>query len=534
MPEGKNFRSGSALQGEVFSFQLAYCPVDFQRHELAININSPLKEHINCRSVELVPVNYPGQLFDDDYLSTVPGLYPDRLADFSKKPLRALLGQWRSVWMSVEIPPDCPGGKYPIEITVAVNDPQVKRKVSSCQIFTLEVIPLQLPPQTLTFTNWFHPDCIADYYNCEMLSEKHWELIEKFLLNAAKHGINLLLTPLFTLPLDTGVGLERPTCQLVKVIRRNGNYSFDFTLLDKWFNLARKCGIKEFEMSHFFTQWGAEFTPKIIADVDGAEKRLFGWDVRADSTEYAEFLDAFLPALTSYLKANDMQDKVYFHCSDEPHKKHLKNYCYAAKLQNKYLDGFRIMDAMSDVEFYKLGFVTHPVPIEAKIDDFIEAGVPELWTYYCCGPADIYPNRFITMPSARNRVLGALLYYYNVKGFLHWGFNFYYAQYSTHLIDPYNSTDADGAFPGGDPFIVYPGKNGVVEDSLRHEVFFEALQDHRALQLLEKFVPRQKILKMLDKFADGGKTRMDKYPRGEEKILSIRKKINDMLKRIVK
>ena len=74
MPEGKNFRSGSALQGEIFSFQLAYCPVDFQRHELAISINSPLKEHIKCRSVELVPVNYPGQLFDDDYLSTVPGL----------------------------------------------------------------------------------------------------------------------------------------------------------------------------------------------------------------------------------------------------------------------------------------------------------------------------------------------------------------------------------------------------------------------------------------------------------------------------
>ena len=165
---------------------------------------------------------------------------------------------------------------------------------------------------------------------------------------------------------------------------------------------------------------------------------------------------------------------------------------------------------------------------------FIKAGVPELWTYYCCGPADIYPNRFITMPSARNRVLGALLYYYNVKGFLHWGFNFYYAQYSTHLIDPYRSTDADGAFPGGDPFIVYPGKDGIPEDSLRHEVFFEALQDQRALQLLEKFVPRPKIMKMLDKFAEGGKMRMDKYPRGEEKILSMRKKINEMLKRIAK
>ena len=54
------------------------------------------------------------------------------------------------------------------------------------------------------------------------------------------------------------------------------------------------------------------------------------------------------------------------------------------------------------------------------------------------------------------------------------------------------------------------------------------------MQLLEKYVPRQKIMKMLDKFAEGGKMRMDKYPRGEEKILSIRKKINNMLKDIAK
>lgn len=245
-------------------------------------------------------------------------------------------------------------------------------------------------------------------------------------------------------------------------------------------------------------------------------------------------MDAFLPALTSYLKEHNMQDKVYFHCSDDPHKNNLKNYCYATKLLNKYLAGFNIMEAMSDVDFYKLGFITHPVPLEANLDKFIEAKVPELWTYYCCGPADIYPNRFITMPSSRNRVLGSLLYYYNIKGFLHWGFNFYYAQYSTHLINPYLTTDADGAFPGGDPFIVYPGVDGVPEDSLRHEVFFEALQDQRALQLLEEFVPRTKLLKMLDKFACNNKMSMDKYPKGEEKVLSIRKKVNNLLKKFAK
>ncbi len=530
-PEGSEFRSGCALGGEIYSFQLAYCPVDFQRFKFDLTIDSPLKEFISCRKVELVPVDYPGQLFDDDYLSTVPGLYPDRLEDFSGKPLRALLGQWRSLWFTIRIPEGHPAGRYDIKITLAVNDKEGGKHVSSSRTFTLEILPLDLPQQQLSYTNWFHADCLAVYYGCEMFSEEHWRILENFFRCAANHGMNLLLTPVFTLPLDTGVGLERPTCQLVKVKCDKGIYSFDFTLFDRWISLAQKCGIKEFEISHLFTQWGAEFTPKIMAVVDGEEKRIAGWDLRSDSPEYEAFLGAFLPELTAHLKELGLQDKVFFHCSDEPAEKHLKTYCHAAKLLHKYVEGFRTMDALSDVSFYKLGYTTHPVPLEAHLEPFIAADVPELWTYYCCGPADIYPNRFITMPSSRNRVLGTLLYYYNVKGFLHWGFNFYFAQYSTFPIDPYRTTDADGAFPGGDPFVVYPGANGIPEDSLRHEVFFEALQDQRALQLLEKFLPRTGIIKMLDKFSAKGKLTMADYPKGEANILALRKKVNGLLKK---
>ena len=135
------------------------------------------------------------------------------------------------------------------------------------------------------------------------------------------------------------------------------------------------------------------------------------------------------------------------------------------------------------------------------------------------------------MPSSRNRVLGSLLYYYDIKGFLHWGFNFYYSQYSLHEIDPYRSADAGATFPAGDAFVVYPGVDGEPENSLRHEVFFEALQDQRALQLLERFMSRKAIQKMLDKFAPDGKMTMKSYPKGEKNVLAVRKKINTLLKK---
>ena len=88
----------------------------------------------------------------------------------------------------------------------------------------------------------------------------------------------MILTPLFTPPLDTEVGGERPTVQLVKVIQQNDQYSFHFTLLDRWIDLCLQCGIKYFEMTHLFTQWGAKYAPKIMAEVNGVETRIFGWD----------------------------------------------------------------------------------------------------------------------------------------------------------------------------------------------------------------------------------------------------------------
>ena len=101
------------------------------------------------------------------------------------------------------------------------------------------------------------------------------------------------------------------------------------------------------------------------------------------------------------------------------------------------------------------------------------------------------------MPLFEHGRMGTLCYVYDLAGFLHWGFNFYYSQYSRRLIDPFACTDADGAFPGGDPFLVYPGENGEPLDSIRHEVFFDALQDLRALELLEGKLGREGVLEFL-------------------------------------
>ncbi len=531
-PESEPFRSGTALQGEVFSFQLAYNPVDFNRTEIRVEVESELKKAISVRRVNLVPGEYTGINFDDDYLTCDPGLFPDILSELENSAVEAVFNQWRSLWFKVAVPKNCKPGKYRIDVKLSADFPGTEEKpVREKLSFMLEVLPAQLPAQKLINTHWFYTDCLAVYYRMDVFSEDYWRIVGNFMKNAAEHGINMILTPIFTPPLDTKPGTERPTVQLVDVTLKKGRYSFGFAKLNRWIALAKKCGIRYFEISHLFTQWGAGFTPKIIAKVDGVEKRIFGWDVKSDSKEYTGFLEAFLPELTAYLRKNKLRNKVYFHCSDEPTPPHIDTYGKASALLHRLLKGFKIMDALSSVDYYRQGIVTTPVPSEAHLEEFLAAGMKERWTYYCCGPTVTYSNRFLHMPSSRNRILGTQLYYFDIVGFLHWGFNFYFSQLSRYPIDPYRCTDSGCAFPAGDPFLVYPGKDGKPEDSIRYEVFREGLQDQRAMQLLETMMPREKILRELDKLSPGGKLSMANYPRGEKNMLAVRAKINQLIKK---
>lgn len=535
-PAVSTVKEFAVLKGEVFSFQIAYWNRELILTPVKLTVESPLAKEIHFKQVENVPVSWMPPILDEDIISDKVGIYPDILREPAKKNVfESCHCQWRSIWGEITPKRTCKAGKYPIKVTLSYTgkDPEGKEmEYCSSEEFTLEVMDAVLPPQKLKNTHWFHSDCLMDYYKVEAFSSEYWRIVENFMRSAVKNGQNMVLTPLFTPPLDTQIGGERPTVQLVKVKKDKEGYHFDLTLLEKWIDTAKKAGIQYFEMSHLFTQWGAKATPKImVEDENGNVKRAFGWDVKADSKKYKDFLGAFLPVLTAFLKEKKLVKKVYFHTSDEPSEAHLENYASASSILKKHLKGFRLLDALSEVEFYKKGLVEIPIPIVSKLDIFMEEKVPERWTYYCCVPQKTHVNRFIYMPSSRNRVLGALLYRYHVEGFLHWGFNFYNSVFSQYNIDPYCDTCSRDTFPAGDGFLVYPGKGGIPEESIRQKVFMEALQDQRLCELLEEKVGRSAVEKVLDSFAPDGVMKMDSYPKGEENIWKMRKALTDLLRK---
>lgn len=520
-------REATALRGERFSVQCATYYEGLDKLAVEVSMKTDLPGEVKLYRVGYVPSLLPTYPWSDDhFLRKTPGIYPDPLFEVTQQ-MSLSRQQWRSVWVEAAIPTDCPAGRYTIELTFTSQVEWLD--ICETTAFTVEVLPVTLPKQTLLYTGWFHADCLAVHYDVPVFSEAHWQLLEKYVRNAAQYGMTMLLTPVFTPPLDTAVGGERPTVQLVDVTLKNGDYRFSFAKLKRFLQMADRCGIQCFEISHLFTQWGAKHAPKIMATVDGEYKRIFGWDTDAVGEEYRTFLQKFLKRLCAFLKREGYLERCWFHVSDEPNEKVEENYRQAAEIIREALGDLPVMDALSNYSFYEKGLVKHPVPSLNHIAPFIENNVPDLWTYYCCGQVKEVSNRMMAMPSARNRILGVQLYKYAIVGFLQWGFNFWFSQYSLRPIDPYAVTDADDAFPSGDAFIVYPGRNGEPVPSLRELVFNEGLQDMRALQLLESLTSREEALNFIEEQCGNEGLSFTDYPRDAAWLLSFRENLNRKL-----
>ncbi len=393
--------------------------------------------------------------------------------------------------------------------------------------FTLNVLKKELPETKLHYTNWFHYDCLCDMHKVEIYSDRFFTILEKYLTNAALNGMNMLLTPFFTPPLDTFIGGERMCTQLVGIEKNGDKYNFDFSLAERFVRLATDCGIKYIEHSHLFTQWGAEHAPNIYATVCGTYKRIFGWDTDASGKEYSDFLKAYIPALTEFMRSIGYEDRLFFHISDEPTKENELTYKKAVDTVSHLLEGYPGGDALEDIVFYDKKFVKTPVVSISKADNFF-GKCPDFWLYYTGGYYDESglekcANRLLTSKPYRTRILGLHMYKYKATGFLHWGYNYYYDRMTTGIMDPKGDSCFYKQLPGA-AYLAYPGMDDV-HPSLREKYMLEAICDYRALCLLEEYIGYEAVVKLCEDFF-GEKITVCTMPKSAEQMKSFREMIN--------
>lgn len=496
-----------------------------------VKFEGALADCATVRMVESVP-NYlpaystPKKLaeLDPHFVRTTPGLYPDMLMPATHGGRFPILNQQlHPLWVDFTPNDTVPAGVYPTVIKLCRVDGEVIAETT----IELTVLPALMPEQDTRVTNWFYTDCLADYYGEEPFSDRHFAICENFVKTAVDNGINMILMPVFTPPLDTAVNGERTTTQLVGVTMDNGKYSFDFSLCERWLDMCKRVGVKYIEVAHLFTQWGAYHAPKIMATVDGEYKRIFGWDTDAAGEEYVTFLQAFLTEFTAFIEKRWDKDSVYFHISDEPNDQHLEQYKKNRENVLVVLKGWKILDALSHIEYYKQGLCEYPVAYTPRIGDFLKEDIKERWTYYCCGPTYHYSNRFLAGSLPRVRSIGMQMYKYGIEGFLHWGFNYYNNQFSDDVINPFSNMTAGYWGIAGDAAVVYPGYNGTPIESIRLLAFRQAFDDIRVMKLCESYYGKERVVQEIEAIA--GTVEFDHCVEDSATMQRIRDRLDDLI-----
>ncbi len=464
------------------SFQIAVRHTDQRPRTVTLQSADSDVFDIRIRRVGYVPMPHhtPGVPLDSlelDGIGMTPGYAPDPLLDETSLLLAG--HETHAFWITVTPRRGATAGRY----TVAIDIMPESGRRRTCHV-PVRLYPLKIKPRRhFPVLQWFYVDALMDAYECPGFNPRFWRVLDAYFRNLSEHGQDTVYVPVFTPPLD---GVKRPS-QLLHVTRRGKNgYRFDWRDVKRYIDLARRRGIRHFEWTHFFTQWGVKHAIRIYHGQGFDEKRIWPPSTGAVSPTYRAFLAEFLPQFHRFLVREKLLPKSFFHVSDEPHgAEHLANYRRARALLKELAPWMKTTDALSEIEYGRDNVTDMPIASIKTALDFVKADIP-CGCYYCCGPRGRFLNRFIDTPLPKIRMNGWLFYRWPFKRFLHWGYNYWYRSQSREMIDPYQVTDAHAwpSWVAGDPFVVYPGPDGPV-DSLRWEVFAESLRDYALLQTLK-------------------------------------------------
>jgi hypothetical protein len=470
------------------------------------------------------------------YLRKAPAFFPDAFIEAPE--LRNVKDTWtQPAWVSVAVPRDARPGDYSGSLRVELKSPA--GVVDTIDIpMTVTVWPFAIPAKSsLRHTEWFFPNILADYYRIEHWSEPHWAWLAKVAANMAKHRQDTIL-----LPLELLIQVSR---------NRFGRLAFDFTRFDRYVRLFLKAGLSWLEGGHLISRtgdWNSSFGWNRFP-VTGADGRTMDTGRAAMSDEaFTPFVEGLLRALYAHLKKRGWLACYVQHIGDEPVETNWQSWRAFQGQVASWMSGVRTIDAAMcnelagkmDIRVPQIHHVGGPHPRHPD---------EELWCYVCLAPQGWRPNRFIDYTSLKNRIIFWICWSLRLKGFLHWGYNYWkpWAGLTADVpVNPWFDGTAGSIYaqdrlplPAGDPHIVYPGRDSIC-DSLRWEVVRKGMEDFELLTLLERAsqgcrgAPRDRAAaqRLVRRIREEIAVDSDHFVTDEAALLAIREEAGDLVARL--
>jgi len=421
------------------------------------------KSNLSLRLVRYVLSNYP---YDANDVSCGEGpvdkawLMPDRLESFDRFDMQ---GQSvRPVWLSVNIPATAVAGVYDGSIQIFSSKGRADLSLS------IRVQNQTLPkPYDWSFRLdlWQNPWVIAEYYHVKPWSAEHTTLLEQHLKLYADAGGKFITTYAVHSPWADNSYMTEGT--MIEWIRdKGGKWRFDYSIFDKYVQLAMKMGIDKAITIYTPIPWGERF--RYLDEKTGAYV-FERWLPTSDT--FKTNWNVFLTDLKSHLEKKGWFGKTYIGINENAMEQTLT----AIRVVKKHSPKWKITYAGD----------WHP-ELNSLLDDYScvfgkEPGVDDVGsralkgqtsTYYiCCTPPK--PNTFVFSPPVEGRWLGWYSMAHGYDGLLRWAYDAWPAdpvRDARHLL-----------WPAGDCFMVYPGAaTGVHFEKMR-----EGIVDYEKMRIIK-------------------------------------------------
>jgi len=406
------------------------------------------------------------------------------------------------VWIDVHIPEDWKSPRIDGEITLYDHSLFGEERVSGRLSYTIDVIDVLMPlPGDFSFylDLWQHNTNLARTHAVPLWSDRHFEIIERYLGSLAEIGQKAITVVVSEVPWAGQFCFDVKNhmsnlfeYSMIPVEKdESGRLKLDFTVLDRYIRTCLSLGIdREIEVIGLVNIWcreGSGFEGFIPDYPDAIRIRYF--DKRDGTYKYCREggeIREYIRLLEEHMKDEGWIDIVRI-MADEPADP--ERYRLSVKAVKEAAPAFKFKAAINHTSFIQsfgddiddfsmlVGCMLREWDIYSRMKS--EGRGRYIW-YTCCG---IAPDSCLRAPLLESRFVGWLTAYLGLEGFLRWN-------YTVWPEDPARTIHWNAPlFPAGENCFVYPGDDGYPVFSLRFMHLRKGIRDFELINLIRRRCP---------------------------------------------
>ena len=395
----------------------------------------------------------------DNNSPTSVGYYPDALVPMSNAKEHGetvLTGRNQGVWVTLNVPKDQPAGNYTGEFTVTVNEKAHKVPVNvTVYDYTLsdEVHSKSSFAIGYEYLGWGELDTSVE------MQEAYYEALLEYRLNGQHLPGNEMV---YVRP--EGKELERFLHYADKYSRdpRCSSYNLPFTLSTASYN-DKTIQSVDFEQFAILLRKMAEYSVENGVNLFKKASTYFIFFDEYDLNGTTDVANYNLNKATEVCNAVAEELRQTLVCNDEALLTGIVD--GVAGLKHKVVgnltDGLQVEQATSVPLISKY----HTEEGRKMYGDFATecyGDDAELWTYTCLEPRTPYPTYHIEDILMSSRLMGWMMYDYDIVGNLYWEASLYawrQSAFGDFQLQDYYDTAARYPAANGDGFLFYPGRD---------------------------------------------------------------------------